>query len=217
MDYKESDLKIFYTKCKIYLTKRMDGFTLWTERKPKHGKEQIMTSEFIPFIVIFLIIIVVCLVLRRNKSQLREEDIDERQQMIRGKALRVAMIVIILIAVLYSCFTYVSDRSYAEDGISVLLLAFIGLAIYSIYAIFHDAFFGLRDRPLRYILITLFVSCANAVGAVRSIQNHELIQNGILTNRSIQLACASLFFVILIAILIKFVIDRREASRADEF
>lgn len=176
-----------------------------------------MTSEFLPFILIFIIIVLVLFVMRRNNVQVRGGDVDERQQMIRGKALRLAMITIVIIAVLYSCFTYITETHYAEDGISVLLLAFIGLAVYSIYAIFHDAFFGFKDRPLRYILITLIVSGVNVVGAVRMIQEHMLVQNGVLTNNGIQLALAALFFVILIAIVIKYVMDRRAGDAEELF
>ena len=173
----------------------------------------------IPVILIFLIIIVF-LILASKKGYSSKDQYDERQLMLRTNAYKYSAMTMLLCAVLYFVITQFAERPFTEDGVSVLLIALAGVAVFAIYSIFTDSFFGISGRrngigrPVVYCAVLAVIVIGNGIGAVRMFQEHMLIQNGVLTHNVMNLALAILFLLILISIGVKYLIDKREDEEA---
>ena len=169
----------------------------------------------IPVIVVFLVILIVFLVYSK-KSYSSRDQYDERQLMLRTNAYRYSALTMLFCALVYFLVTQFAERAFVEDGVSALLIALIGVAVFAIYSIFNDAFFGLKGkrggigRPEVYAVVLAVIVIGNGIGAVRMFREHLLVKDGVLTHNVLNLALAVLFLLVLIAMGIKYLMNKRE-------
>ena len=173
-------------------------------------------------VIIMVLILLIVLFVFNVKKDPTKDQFDERQEMIRKKAYKYSAMTMLFSAIFYYFLCAVSEKQFMEDGVSVLLIAFLGIAVFAIYSIFNDSFFGFRgqrnaiQRPGTYVMLVSFIVISNGIGAVRMLQEHELIKNGVLTHNVMNMALAILFLAILIALGIKFLMNRNESRRAEQ-
>lgn len=178
-------------------------------------------EQIIPFIVCF-ILIVVCVLLWGKRNPSVKDQYDERQEMLRKNAYKYSAMTMLLCSLLYFIVTSLADKPFAEDGVSTLLIALIGVAVFAIYSIFNDAFFGIKgkqvgtSRPVVYIILVSSITIMNGIGAVRMIQEKELVKDGLLTTNVMNLALTILFLLILIALAVKYLMNSYADRRADQ-
>lgn len=157
---------------------------------------------------------------KKKGSVDEKKQYDERQDMIKGKASKYALVTMAICGCVYFLITCVSGKSFAEDGVSVLIMVFLGMSVASVYSIFNDSFFGLTERAgtgrYRQFMITsvIFVVCDGYIG-IRMIADHELIREGLLTAKCLYLILAVFYLIILASIGIKKYVDQR-AERGEE-
>ena len=174
-------------------------------------------GTFIPFIIIFAVIVIAIYLQNRNNPSTKDH-YDERQELIRKNAYRYSATTMIVCAVIYFVVTFMSERSFAEDGVSAFLIALIGIAVFAVYSIFKGAFFGVKGkrngtgRPLIYVIILLIIIIGNGIGAARMFRENLVIRNGQLTSNVLQFAIAVLFLLVLISLGIKYLLNAREAQ-----
>ncbi len=173
----------------------------------------------IPVILVFVIIIVILLIYSKKNYSSRDQ-YDERQMMYKTRAYKYAAMTMLFCALIYFLITQFAERSFMEDGVSALLIALAGVAVFAIYSIFTDSFFGIAGKrnglgnPGFYCILLAVIVIGNGIGAVRMFQEHMLIQNGVLTHNVMNLALAILFLLILTSIGVKYLIDKREDEEA---
>ena len=178
-------------------------------------------QQIIPFIICF-ILVVLCVVVWSKKNQAVKDQYDERQEMLRKNAYKYSAMTMLFCSLAYYIVTTLVDKPFAQDGVSVLLIALAGVAVFAIYSIFNDAFFGVKakrsgtGRPVVYIILVAFITVMNGIGAIRMIQENELVKDGVLTTNVMNLALTILFLLILIAFAVKYIMNTIEERRADE-
>ena len=77
----------------------------------------------------------------------------------------------------------------------------------------HDAFFGLHQKPSRYLLLCLVIILANAVGPVTDLLDGMSFRGLLQHFRCINLLCAVLFLLLAVVILVKGLVDRKEDAK----
>ena len=176
----------------------------------------------IVFLVVSVLVIGIVAVIYTKKSGSADnkKQFDERQNEIRGKAYRYALSTMVICGLIYFFITMISGKSFAEDGVSVLILILLGGTVFSIYAIFNDSFFGLTEKAgtvsrKSFFVINVIIIMANGYNAVRVITDHELIKNGLLTSKCMYLVFAVFFLIILISLGIKNCLDMK-AEQGEE-
>ena len=173
----------------------------------------------IPVIIVFLAIFIVIFVYSR-KNYSTKDQFDERQMMIRKNAYKYAAMTMLFCSLVYFMVTQFAERPLMEDGVSALLIALAGVAVFAIYSIFNDAFFGITGKrgglrnPGFYCLLVAVIVIGNGIGAVRMFQEHMLVKDGVLTHNVMNFALAVLFLLILISIGIKYLLNKREDEEA---
>ena len=176
---------------------------------------------WVPVLIVIILVFVVATILYK-KNNIGKDQFDERQEMIRKKAYKYSAMTMLFCSLFYYILCTLSEKQYMEDGVSVLLVALLGVAVFAIYSIFNDSFFGFRgqrgafSQPGSYMILVSIIVIANGIGSVRMFQEHQLIKKGVLTSNVINLALTILFLAILIALVIKYLMNRNENRSAEQ-
>ena len=158
-------------------------------------------NELWPILLAFAVVVIVCLLSRKTRQAAGEYD--ERQALLRAGAHKHAFYTILILAALHGFLVSVLERPIMEDGVSSMLLIFVGIGVFAMDCILHDAFFRVRQRPGLYLLICAACVLSNLTGAIGSLRSGSLLRNGLLTMQCLPLVVAALFLVVFLTIICK--------------
>lgn len=140
---------------------------------------------------------------------------DERQQMARGKAFKLAFISLALYLLVVSILDATGVRFGDMTAISTLGIC-ISVTLYACSCIINDAYLSVREKPKTLILIFSILIVVNGALSVMRILSDEVIVDGRLTLYSCNLICAVMAVIILAALLLKLSSERRAAMEEDQ-
>ncbi len=159
-------------------------------------------------------VLIVAIVFAYNKKKTGSVvggDFDERQQLLRGKAFQAGFFTMLFFSFFYWVLvTLVLQRPLMEDGLSALICALIGVGVFGIDCVIHDAFFTVQNKPKNYIILFTATTISQIPAAINNINSGRVIQNGVLTFAVVPIVCAVLFLGILTAIICKMPALRKE-------
>ena len=159
-------------------------------------------------------VIIVALIFTYNKKKTGSVvggDFDERQQLMRGKAFQVGFFTMLIFSFLYWVLvTLVLQRPLMEDGLSALICGLVGVGVFGIDCVIHDAFFTVQNKPKNYIILFIATTISQIPAAINNLQAGRVVQNGVLTFSVVPIVCAALFLGMLAAIIIKMHAMRKE-------
>ncbi|MBP5385090.1 MAG: hypothetical protein J6Y57_08985 [Lachnospiraceae bacterium] len=178
----------------------MDAYSL--------GKMTGVTAGLLIGFLVVAVIAVIC-----NKNRKLKTQYDERQQIARGKGFRFGFYSMIAWAVINEILAFGAIELPIEPAMMAFSYIFIGVATDVTYCIFHDAYWGLNNNKMRYLICFLFVAALNVFVVIRTLRSGELFVDGRLGTYGINAFCALLFVLIGIAIAIQMI---REKSAGKE-
>ena len=156
--------------------------------------------------LIFLVIIVKAL----KKAKRNPAKYDERQILLRGKAYKMGFITILGLAILYVSLIPVFDELITYGYLFNGIIMVVGVMVFVVYSIWNDAFFSLKDDIDSYILMNIVIIIANCVSMPPIAKDVNFIEDVLLSNRFFNILSILSFTIILIILLIKKYIDRKE-------
>lgn len=136
---------------------------------------------------------------------------DERQLIERGKGYRYAF----FSYVIFNVFFFVFDMG-AEVQLPMAPLLICGVlvacAVHIVYCIFHEAYWGLNNNVKNYIILLVVATIINlAIGLVNGFGG-EWFTEGNMNSSFYNLVVAIFLAVILVAMLVKYMKDKREVE-----
>ncbi len=161
-----------------------------------------------------LVVMVVCVVIisnRREKTAAQNGVFDERQMKIRGDAFKWSFIVMVVYYMAYAILISFAGEGLGAPELMIFIGLELGLVFCSVYCILRDAFLAI-NRSFGFIVI-LDVCCivAQLVGYFRErAQGALLIEDGKLTTTGLPLSIAVSFMIILVALLVRRHYEKRE-------
>lgn len=162
------------------------------------------TSQLLLFA---LIIIQVFKILAYGKGEKDHGGFDERQELVRGRAFKYGFLTMFFLQCFLILWKETIDNIPIEFGLLMMTCLMIGCLVTLIYCIYKDAYWELRQKSLPFIGMWLFIM----VIAIYGIKNNELVVNGVLTwDGGIYVLVGLLFLIILINVLIKMFIDKKD-------
>ena len=165
-----------------------------------------------PILAVFMIIVLILCILIMVKKRSDSEGFDERQLLLRGNAYKYAFFSLILFEAFYAVALLLIGHPLMADGVSALLGVFLSITVFAVYCINNDAFKS--NRPSfnlkTYSILLAAVTLINGWNGIQSLRSGEMIQNGLLQLSVSALACAVCFLIILIVLLRKAVLDKKE-------
>lgn len=135
---------------------------------------------------------------------------DERQELHRGRGYKYGFYTLLCYIVVDYVVINVFEKQWAAEGVDILIGVIVSVGVYAIYCIFHEAFLSLNENPKRYVAVIIFCMLLNGLGAVMQFQHNPVIENGQLTTHCMNLVCAVLMAVVLIALALKYGISQKE-------
>lgn len=160
----------------------------------------------------FVIGLILCIVIFRffNSNKKAKTEYDERQELVRGRGYKYGFYTA-LIYLVVAIFPPVLGFDLYKNGpiicIGGICLSVLVLCIYNLW---HDSYWGLNNDRKKYIILIIVIALFNGFVAVRAILNGDFIQDGVIKGAGANLICSVTFVILLIAILIKSVISKKE-------
>ena len=134
---------------------------------------------------------------------------DERQERARGVAFKYGFFTLMGSVFVYGASELAVGR-WCEALTGGCLCIAVGTVVFAITCILKDAYLGLRERPRLVMTMFVLLSLVNlGLGAVQA-ANGNLVEDGILTFRVINLVVGAITLVILIIYIVNFLLYRRE-------
>ena len=144
-----------------------------------------------------------------HKDKKVKEKYDERQKAIRGKAFKYGFYTMVFAncaCMLLHCFGLAEFMGFYAYFASIIL----GIIVQVTYSIFKDAYVGMNTSLRKYIIYMSFISIVNICAAIHGIVSGEMFEGGVLQDSFMNLLCSILFVVLVIDLLIKRAIDKKE-------
>lgn len=138
----------------------------------------------------------------------KKSNYDERQKLLIGKGYKYAFSTLIVYNCLYVVLYAMTGKAFFDIPTAAFMNIFIGVAVFAVYCIWKEAYFSLNDNYRKYIILITILMLINAAGGLGIARHETLIENGMLTYRSLNLLCALLILIILTALLIKKIVSR---------
>ena len=167
-----------------------------------------------PYVIIgvaaVLVVFIVWACIRKEDRQF-----DERQLQKRANAFRCGFFSLVggnlLMMLLFSWKTW---TDHVDSIFTIIVVFMVAVVVFAVYSIFNDAFFGNKENPKGYLGICLAVLFANSMIAVKQWQRQgTFLKDGKVTMTPCgNLVMICVFLIISLSIIIKMILNRREAS-----
>ena len=161
-------------------------------------------------IVVVLVLAVLVAVMVRFSG--KKQQYDERQLILRGRAFQKGFFTILVLGAVYMMIRLFADRSFMEDVVALMLVMIVGIGVFAVDCILHEAFLTANRKPWSYVLICCAAVLSNVSGLYRCIREGTLIRGGLLTIDCIHIALAALFVVVGIVLVCKWSAEKRNAE-----
>ena len=174
----------------------------------------ITDSPVFPIAAVIIIIFTILILSRKSKSY-QEKHFDEMQLSIRAAGYKIGYFVtlagLLVLIILMDSVEGFSRQVAPSFGMFVVMMT--GIVVFVIYCIFKEAFFSIGQNRRSYILLCLLILLVNGTGAVGQMKGRIYEDEGVFTfSNSANLVCSLSFLIILICLVIKSVMDRKEVA-----
>ena len=163
-------------------------------------------SGFFTFLIVFIVIGIINKKKNKNSNQY-----DERQEYLRGKGYKIALYVHLFGDSFLFAFNKIGILKYIEIDLAMIAILFLSTAVFTVYCIFNDCFFTLKERPKSYLIFALLMGIFNFVIAIGDL--NEWIDDGKIYGAGVVNFYAGITFLIVsVSIIIKLLMDRKEVD-----
>jgi hypothetical protein len=148
-------------------------------------------------IVIGLIVSFFAIKFFNRDGKIRTE-YDEMQEIIRGKAYRIAFFTLVIALAILLVLDIMEVALPMTNSVLYFGLIVIGIAVQAGYSILNGAYFGLNNNKAKFWGVMITVTVINLLVSIMAIVSGRMVVDGKLQDPCINLLCAALFGVIAI-------------------
>lgn len=167
---------------------------------------------FIGFFVVITISLIIAIVLKCKNNHVTEYD--ERQLIARNTAYKYSFFTLVFYCILFGMLD-IADIKWAETQIQMFLGMFIAVTVFVVICIFKDAYFGIekgKSNIRTFLFLAVMVTVIQLFNFIFTllIEKESIITSGMLNSNLFPLMCAVAFLIMIIATVIKLVLNRKE-------
>lgn len=138
---------------------------------------------------------------------------DERQELIRGRGAKYGFFTLLFCNLVMFTLELAEVPIFADTEVLTAMTCLIGICVYVVYCIWHEGYFALNENRGRLIAVFAVITILNFACGAMNIAHGEMIEDGRLTFRCINLLCGIVFLVIFATMLLKKICeDRKDES-----
>lgn len=145
-----------------------------------------------------------------NKDKKVKTEYDERQQAIRGKGYMYSYYTLIAYLVLWMTLSIGGIKLPLVDAVIAFIGILLGLMVLGIYTIYNGAYWGINNDPKKYGIVFTVATVINIIYTVFAIKAGTMIEDGTLQIPFVNLLCAVVMVILLIAVVIKKAMSKEE-------
>lgn len=151
-----------------------------------------------------------CLLMASTKDGKIKRDYDERQQLVRGRGFKYGFFTMMICNGL-SVFLFICmEKPFMDAATASTVSIIIAIVVYVSYCIWNEGYFSLNENPKKVVVLFLIIGVFNVVAFIGNAVHGNVIQDGVLTFRGINLVCALMVAVVLLVLLLKRINRKRE-------
>ena len=166
-------------------------------------------------ILVGLLIGIIILKYINQDSKIRAK-YDERQQLVRGKAYRLAFWTAVILMALYSMADAYGLDLPIKRYIIPFIIIIISILVHATYAIFNDGYFGVNENRKKAFIVFVLIGLLNFGVAVLEIKRGKMMEDGKLGAPFMNLICGISFVLIGIVLIIKNMITKEDIDEEEE-
>ena len=102
------------------------------------------------------------------------------------------------------------EKPFMDVSTAMISCMLIGIIVYASYCIWHEGYFSINENPRRLVVIFVVVTVLNLLVFFMNALHGEVIVDGVVTFRVINLLVAIMSFIVLVVLLLKNLVDKRE-------
>ncbi len=161
-----------------------------------------MMSGYVTGLLFVVLFIALGFIIQRSRGDNAKEIFDERQLLARFKAYKAGLFTL-LIGILADALLKILGAAPYEDPLGEIVVLLIGVGVFAVQAIRHDAFMALNRNYGKQMVLYAVICITQLINAVSHWHSGDLVREGRLTLDCISLFCAALFLVIIVMLLIR--------------
>lgn len=147
-----------------------------------------------------------------NKDKKVKTEYDERQKALRGEGYKYGFYAMFIYAAINTIVGISGTTLPIEPAILGFSYIFVGAIVDIGYCIFHDCYWGLNNNRSKWLVVMAIAGLLNLVAVIMAVKEGAFINEGMISTPGINLLCAILLLTLTVCVLIKSVIDKKEAN-----
>lgn len=160
-------------------------------------------------VVIMILLIGAIMIISKKSSTRKDAHYDEMQLKNRATGYKIGFFVMLIGLYAFGfLIEFVPDfGKVVSPSFCMMAVGFVGIVTFAVYCIFKDAFYSVGQNRKGYIIICFLVILANGLGSTGHISDGTIS----FSNYGNYL-CAAAFLVILISLIVKEAMSRKEVD-----
>ena len=149
-----------------------------------------------------------------KKEKLNNNDFDERQELIRGKAYKYGFFTMIIMTLFVMAAIEFNISLPVTASLAMFIALLISIDVYAVYSIINDAYFGIGTNKMRYCIFFVIIIALNLVGGASNLNNLAKSGEKIVLGFSdaANLCVALAFLPILVIMIVKILEEKKELN-----
>ncbi len=154
-------------------------------------------------IYIALLLGVIFFIRTQKKKKGKKVYYDERQEKIRGDAYRYGFKAMLMWIIASLFLEILFERALFDRPTFAVLTMVIGIGVNLFYSILNGSYFYIGMKRKGYIIMLIILSIINLLASISMFLSGQVVVNGVVTYKSINMIVAFLLIFILLAIYIR--------------
>ena len=149
-----------------------------------------------------------------KKKKLNNNDFDERQELIRGKAYKYGFFTMVVLTLFLMAALEFSITLPVSTSLAIFITLLLSIDVYAVYSIINDAYFGVGTNKVRYCIFFVIIIVLNLVGGASNLNSMNSTGKNILLSFSdaSNLCVALAFIPVLVVMLVKIFKEKKEQN-----
>jgi len=106
-----------------------------------------------------------------KKEKLGNNDFDERQELVRGKAYKYGFFTMIIMLLLVTAAIEFNINLPVSTSLALFIALLVSIDVYAAYSIINDAYFGVGTNKMRYCIFFIIIMAVNLFAGISNLNS----------------------------------------------
>ena len=148
------------------------------------------------------------------KQAIDNNDFDERQELIRGKAYKYGFFTMMIMTLFVMAAIEFNISLPVTASLAMFIALLISIDVYAVYSIINDAYFGVGTNKMRYCIFFIIIMAVNLFAGISNLNSMAGTGRNMVLGFSdgANLCVALAFLPILVIMIVKILEEKKELN-----